>query len=143
MLTYEVFYKKYGVRLIRDMLMPTPWAADITSLPKQSMLFWGPGTDVMELPDYTIPGLNGTGKVYVHTVLDYKVENTLGNPKRLPLKVSKVIREAKRNESKFYYIKEGNKSVTVPVKSPVLFSLGAISKAYKYTVHPLNQYYTG
>ena len=140
MLDYTMFYKKYGIRKLEDIINAKAFQYDQIEFPKSMMLFWVKVSDIPIGPTRSIGYMDAfTGSV-IHNVEKYH-DNPIGNPIFKPNQVNPLINDLKRQEPKFKYLKPGISNVKLPVTKPFIYNFGLLGVTYKYTTNPFNDYY--
>ncbi len=140
MLKYKEFYREHGIRLIRDFIDPIAWKSDIIKWPKNSLLIWGNFNNTIRIPTTEYGYFKTLTKPRVYVITEYPMHPTYGTVKQIPINARNIIKEFKKTEPEFRYIVSGAK-ITVPSSSEVMVCLGTVNKGYRYTPHPLNDYY--
>lgn len=139
MRTYESFYRKQGIRLVRDLLEPATWSPDAIFFPYNTMLFWPNPTMTSEYPSQDSGIFKNAHKPYAYTVSKYTMDQPYGNPRHREHMESKLIAKSRKVSPNFKYVKM-NSTVAVAARSEVVISLGLVNSTYKYTAHPLTTY---
>ena len=137
---YDRFYRSQGVRLVHDFINPVTWAAEALFFPQATMVFWPNPTLTKEYPSREHGVFLNAHKPFVYTILEYTHANPVGNPRKISVTESKYIKDGRKAATDFKFLRTGAR-LTTNVRNDIVFSLGCINTAYRYTPHPLTAYH--
>lgn len=139
MLFYDVFYRRTGVRIPDQLMMPTMPLAEKFLFPKNSIYHFVPTDPLVKGPpqdDYLFR--DNTKKIFVEHVLALSTD--LGNPKREPVPLEPQARAFHIQNKKFRQT-TNLASTTNDDNTLIVVNYGLLGKAYRYVRSIYGEYY--
>jgi len=140
LLQNEIYYKRFGVRKITQLINPPTFSTEIIQLPRSSVYH-----TVSHDRDVTMPDPSDrifapyTKKIVISHVSE--LVSTEGNPKHLSKPVKMLFRDWQlKNNRKFRWADEPDK-VAIDALSLITYNYGLLHEVYRYVNMPMNEYY--
>ena len=140
MLKYPDFYRKHGVRYVRDLITPIIWKAEDIAFPRSTMHFWYNGGMAETYPTHEYGYFKNIDKAVVYPITSYHKDALMGHPKHKSYSESKIRRNGKKADPKFKYVELG-KPLKLSSSVPIIFNAGVLNPTYRYMSHPLTDYH--
>jgi hypothetical protein len=138
-LQYPVFYRKYGIRRLDQLIKPPLSKLELLDLPRNSIYHYlgtGPLDDGPTEAENAIK--NSTRPFTIDTVTELK--RTDGNPRRLLIDVNRSIRSHRAKNPRFRPFKSLESAVRDP-QSVLVYNYSFIHRLYKYPRNYYTAYY--
>ena len=139
MLQEQVFFRKYGVRMPQQLVSPRISSTDFLEFPKNSVYNFTEVDNVLRGPrtdEYYIRNI--TGKIPIKHITD--LSSAFGNPRRLGLPISSVVREYNNKHRRYSWLREGMVFPTNENKLGIV-NFALCSYAYKYSKTTFGDYW--
>jgi hypothetical protein len=135
-LQYPVFYRKYGIRKIDQLIKPPLSRLELLDLPRNSIYHYLGTGPLDDGPTESENAIKSSARPFtIDTVTELK--HTDGNPRRLLIDVNRVIRSHRAKNPRFRPFKSLESAVRDP-QSVLVYNYSFIHRLYKY----LRNYYT-
>ena len=141
MILYPVFYRKYGTRLLKDLVFPKVLDANTFEFPKDSMFYHFLVTDVPEYPSKDSFYFKKMKRVIIETHYEYTGQ-TEGSFVRLTANMpNNLISDMARKEKRLIFRKVNQTTVLMQPDTLYDHYYGCLNSFYRYNTNVMNKYY--
>lgn len=137
LLAHELYYRKFGLRKIVQILNPPTFPVEYLSFPRNVTYHFVSHDDTITLPDSNDPLFKIYHKKIVISHIAELVEPSEGNPRHLNKMVKGLYREWQlHNNAHFRYIENPTTGTADPM-SLSMYNYGLLNELYRYLVTPM------
>ncbi len=133
-MTHEQLYKKIGVRKLDNFINPILLTDTDFTFPVRSEFSWFKISPVVESPKKELGYLVNSKKPVVIT--KYKYDSPIGNFKSKESTIDRVIKEQRKLNPDFTYLKSNVKKIKISKDILLIHSYGAIAAVHTYRASP-------